>query len=155
MTETSGWTHASYDTTRPSSARNPSRPSSRPTSTGPSNTYSTERRFGHTFKPSGFAYTRPLTIAQMKCYLDHKRILPSRNKVAPVECSVCHIDDDRDHYSCSWCALRMCRFCRKDFAERGMTALKERIRHAELGGSSPGSSTESLGGGRRGRKAVV
>jgi hypothetical protein len=94
-------------------------------------------------------------MAQMKCYRNHVRLLKSGNKSAPVECSVCHIDDDKDHFSCSWCALRMCRFCRNDFEERGITALKERIKQAELGGSSPSSSTESLGGGGRGRKALV
>lgn len=145
-TERSSWTH---DLPRPSSARVPSRPSS----TAPANTYLAERRRGHTFKPSGFAYTRPLTTAQVRCYRAHGRLLPSRNKAAPVECSVCHIDDEQDHFSCSWCALRMCRFCRRDFAERGLTALKERIKQVELGGGSPASSVESLGA--RGRKPFV
>lgn len=155
-TETSGWTSASYDTTRPHSARVSSRPSSRPSSTIPLNTFSGERRRGHSFKPSGFAYTRPLTMAQMKCYRNHVRLMKSGNKSAPVECSVCHIDDERDHFSCSWCALRMCRFCRQDFDERGITALKERIKQAELGGASPNSSTESLSAGvQRGRKAYL
>ena len=91
----------------------------------------------------------------MKCYREHIRLLPSKNKVAPVECSVCHVDDDHEHFSCSWCALRMCRFCRKDFAERGLLALKERIKQAEMGGgSSPGSSELSLAGEEaRGRKS--
>lgn len=155
-TENSAWTYASYDTTRPPSSRQPSRPlSTRPTSTGPATTYSSERRRGHTFKPSGFAYTRPLTIAQVKCYRSHQRLLPSRNKVAPVECSVCHIDDDQDHFSCSWCALRVCRFCQREFSERGLAALKDRIKQSELGrhDNSPSSSTASLGGtGERGRK---
>lgn len=151
-TETSGWTSVTHDTTRPRSARLPSRPSSRPNSTIPSNTYSGERRRGHTFKPSTFAYTRPLTLAQVKCYRNHARLLKSSNKSAPVECAVCHIDDDRDHFSCSWCALRMCRFCRHDFEERGITALKERIKQAELGGSSPDSSTDEFGEPTRGRK---
>lgn len=57
------------------------------------------------------------------------------------------MDDDHDHYSCSWCALRMCRYCRKSFAEKGITALRERIKCAEFGGSSDSakSSAESLG----------
>ena len=148
-TDASGWTLGSYDTTRPSSARIPSRPSSTL-----QHAYSSERCRGHNFKPSGFAYTRPLTMAQMKCYRNHIRLLPSRNKKAPVECAVCHIDDERDHYSCSWCAIRMCRFCRKDFAERGLTALKERIKQAELGSASPSSSLESLGA-KRGRRSYM
>ncbi|KAK3683054.1 hypothetical protein LTR37_020618 [Vermiconidia calcicola] len=160
-TETSSCTNASYDTTRPpSSARLPSRPSStRPTSAGPTSAfYSSERRRGLSFKPSGFAYTRPLTLAQMKCYRSHARLLPSRNKTAPVECAVCHIDDDQEHFSCSWCALRMCRFCRKEFAERGLTALRQRVKQAEMGSeSSMESSAESLGynGGGRGRKVFL
>lgn len=145
-TEGSAWTIASYDTQRPASARL-SRPASRPSSTLPATTYTADRRRGHNFKPSGFAYSRPLTHVQVKCFKQHARLLPSRNKVAPVECAVCHIDDDRDHYSCSWCAIRMCRYCRKDFAERGITALRERIKSAEFGasGESASSSAESLG----------
>ncbi|CAK4033474.1 Hypothetical predicted protein [Lecanosticta acicola] len=128
----------------------PSRPSSaRPPSTKPQATFQEGegRRKGHNFKSSGFAYSRPLTLAQMKCYRGHARLIPSRNKHAPVECAVCHIDDGAEHYSCSWCALRMCKYCRKDFAERGMAALRERVRKAELGGaedSANSSSTESL-----------
>ena len=52
----------------------------------------------------------------------------------------------------------MCRFCRKDFAERGLTALRQRVKQAEMGSeSSLESSTESLGynGGGRGRKAFL
>ncbi len=156
-TETSAWNTSFTGTTRPSS-RAASRLASRPSSTAPTSVaFSADRRRGHTFKPSGFAYTRPLTLTQMKCYREHCRLLPSKNKIAPVECSVCHIDDDREHFSCSWCALRMCRFCRKEFGERGLVALKERVKQAELGGGSPGSSELSLGfGGEegRGRKSV-
>lgn len=128
----------------------PSRPgSARPSSTRPSATFQEGegRRKGHNFKSSGFAYSRPLTLAQMKCYRGHGRLLQSRNKHAPVECAVCHIDDDAEHFSCSWCALRMCRYCRKDFAARGIVALRERVRKAELGGakdSAHSSSSESL-----------
>ncbi|KAK4507623.1 hypothetical protein PRZ48_001358 [Zasmidium cellare] len=136
----SAWTTVTSATSRPTSTR--------PSSTKPQSTYreSEGRRRGHNFKSSGFAYTRPLTLAQIKCYRGHNRLLPSRNKNAPVECAVCHIDDDADHFSCSWCALRMCKYCRKDFAERGLGALRERIRKAELGGAgdSANSSVESL-----------
>ncbi|KAK5171868.1 uncharacterized protein LTR77_003504 [Saxophila tyrrhenica] len=156
-TETSAWTNASFtNTTRPSS-RSASRLASRPSSTAPTSAYSADRRRGHTFKPSGFAYTRPLTFTQLKCYRGHVRLLPSKNKAAPVECSVCHIDDDNEHFSCSWCALRMCKFCRKDFAERGVVALKERIRQAEFGGGS-GLGSEEVELGEevgRGRRAVL
>jgi hypothetical protein len=58
---------------------------------------------------------------------------------------VCHIDDDGEHFSCSWCAIRMCKYCRKDFAQRGLTALRERIKTAEMGGAdSCRASGESL-----------
>lgn len=154
----SAWTTVTTTTSGPTSIR--------PSSAKPKSTYrETEgRRRGHNFKSSGFAYTRPLTLEQIKCYRGHNRLLPSRNKHAPVECAVCHIDDDADHFSCSWlvkyvraprcvcltkstrCALRMCKYCRKDFAERGLCALRERIRKAELGGAddSANSSVESL-----------
>ncbi|KAL9535724.1 hypothetical protein SMMN14_00704 [Sphaerulina musiva] len=106
-----------------------------------------DRRRGHNFKSSGFAYTRPLTLAQIKCYRGHAKLLLSRNRHAPVECAVCHIDDQAEHFSCSWCALRMCKYCRNDLAERGICALKERIKIAEMGNrvdSVHGSSDESL-----------
>ena len=154
-TDTSGWTFASHEQTRSASGRLPSRPSSTRPSSMLQHTYSSERSHGHDFKPSGFAYTRPLTFTQTKCYRNHARMLPSRNKKAPVECAVCHVDDESDHFSCSWCAIRMCRFCRKDFAQRGMTALRERIKQAELGHSSPSSSDESSRGARRGRKSYM
>ncbi|KAI5370412.1 hypothetical protein Slin15195_G012880 [Septoria linicola] len=105
------------------------------------------RRKGHNFKSSGFAYSRPLTLAQLKCYRGHARLLLNRNKFAPVECAVCHMDDDGECFSCSWCALRMCRHCRLAFAEKGPVALKERIKVAEMGGradSAHTSSSESL-----------
>ena len=107
------------------------------------------RRRGHNFKSNGFAFSRPLSIAQIKCYRSHTRLLRSMNKSAPVECSVCHMDDDREHWSCAWCAIRMCGYCRKDFAERGSAALRERIKGAEYGDgvvASPGSSVENLSG---------
>ncbi|SMY19552.1 unnamed protein product [Zymoseptoria tritici ST99CH_1A5] len=136
-TANSGWTlgHPS----RPSSARPSSAPRSGQHRDGEG------RRKGHNFKSSGFAYTRPLSLTQIKCFRGHSRLLPSRNKHAPVECAVCHIDDDGDHFSCSWCAIRMCKYCRKDFAQRGMTALRERIKTAEMGGVDSGrASDESL-----------
>ncbi|KAF7194497.1 hypothetical protein HII31_04166 [Pseudocercospora fuligena] len=135
-------TGSSNGISRPPSTRPPSRPST-------AHQDSEGRRKGHNFKSSGFAYTRPLTLNQIKCYRGHDRLLLSRNKHAPVECAVCHMDDDTEHFSCSWCALRMCKFCRKDFAERGMTALRERIKLAELGGrrvdsAHSSASSESL-----------
>lgn len=125
----------------------PSRPSStRPSSRRLSSGYQEGegRRNGHNFKSSGFAYSRPLNLTQLKCYRGHSRLLVSRNKHAQVECAVCHIDDDAEHFSCSWCALRMCKYCRRDFAQRGMNALRERIKTAEIGSSSENSSSESL-----------
>lgn len=137
-TSTSSWTAMNA----------PSRPSStRPLSTRVSSGFQDGegRRNGHNFKSSGFAYTRPLTLTQIKCYRGHGRLLLSKNKNAPVECAVCHIDDDGDHFSCSWCAIRMCKYCRKDYAERGLCALQERIKTAELGSlSSENSSKESF-----------
>ncbi|KAK5126714.1 hypothetical protein LTR85_009648 [Meristemomyces frigidus] len=113
------------------------------------------RHRGHNFKSNGFAYSRALNLTQLKCYRNHSRLLRSKNKQAPVECAVCHMDDDQEHWTCSWCAMRMCRYCRKGFAEGGVTALRARIKEAETG-SSPSSSMESLGGGRgRSRLAFV
>ncbi|KAK5133009.1 hypothetical protein LTR08_008296 [Meristemomyces frigidus] len=110
------------------------------------------RKRGHNFKPTGFAYSRALTFTQMKCYRSHSRLLRSKNKLAPVECAVCHMDDDQEHFTCSWCAMRMCRYCRKAFGEGGVTALRARIRDAETG-DSPASSMESLTGRGRSRAA--
>ena len=86
---------------------------------------------GPNFKPSGFAYARPLTLAQLQCYQDHARLTLSSNRAAPVECAICHLDDHKDHWSCSWCAVRMCGSCRADFARRGLIALREKISLAE------------------------
>lgn len=136
----SAYTTTTSGTTRPAS--------SHPSSSHARSKYkdSDGRREGKQIKSSGFAYCRPLTLAQTKCWRGHNKLLPSRNKHAPVECAVCHIDHDGDHFSCSWCAIRMCIYCRKDFAARGMVALKERIRKAELGDAedSATSSSESL-----------
>lgn len=124
------------NTSRPSLARPPSRP--------PTAYQDAEgRRQGHNIKTSGFAYTRPLTLNQIKCYRGHSRLLPSRNKHASVECAVCYVDDDNEHFSCTWCALRMCKSCRKDFAERGISALRERIKMAELGGRADSAHSTS------------
>lgn len=112
-------------------------------STNTTNTSASTRVPGHFFKPSGHAYSHPLDVSQLRCYRGHQRFHISRNRYAPIECAVCHADEVDDHYSCTWCAIRMCGFCRKDFAQRGMTALRERIKEAEMGGS-PNSSQESI-----------
>ncbi|KAK6390012.1 hypothetical protein LTR65_006065 [Meristemomyces frigidus] len=97
------------------------------------------RRLGHNFKPTGFAYSRALNPTQLQCYRQHARLLRSKNRLAPVECAVCHMDDDQEHWTCSWCAVRMCRYCRKGFAEGGVMALRARVREAETGGAGEGS----------------
>ena len=115
------------------------------------NPWNTDRTSGHNFKPTGFAYSRPLTFTQLKCYRAHARLLRSLNHLAPVECAVCHMDDDHEHFMCSWCAVRMCRYCRTAFGEGGVTALRARITDVEAGGggASAGSPVESFGGGGR------
>jgi hypothetical protein len=90
-----------------------------------------EHRFG--FKPSGFSYSRPLNKVQLNCYRNHEKLFPSHNDRAAVECAVCHIDSDADHWSCSWCALRLCGDCRNDFSARGPMALHERSKRANIG----------------------
>ena len=72
------------------------------------------------------------TVFHLAMYLDD-RLLASRNRNAPVECAVCHVDSDAPHWSCSWCALRMCSDCRRALDARGPAALNERIRRAEMG----------------------
>ncbi|KAK3075979.1 hypothetical protein LTR53_000156 [Teratosphaeriaceae sp. CCFEE 6253] len=132
-----------------------SRPGSRPASARPPSAARLpkgcadmdNRRRGHNFKGTGFAFSRPLNLTQLKCYRNHARLLMSKNKKAPVECAMCHMDDEQEHWTCSWCAVRMCRYCRKTLAEGGVTALRERVKQAESGGS-PSSSTDSLGRGR-------
>ncbi|KAK5111146.1 hypothetical protein LTR62_005345 [Meristemomyces frigidus] len=140
--------HTSGGLSRPHSRLTLSRPpSTRPPSaaylSGASITDLHGRRAGKNFKSSGVAYSLPLDVVQLKCYQNHATLHPSRNKHAPVECAVCHLDDVQDHFACGWCALRMCRYCREDFDRRGGVALKERVRKAEMVGS-PGSSSESL-----------
>jgi hypothetical protein len=94
----------------------------------------TNRNLGHYFKSSGYAYSPPMSVTQIKCYRSHNRLLPSRNTYAPVECAVCHADDERQHWSCGWCALRMCASCRKTLETAGVAGLKERVRAVEMGG---------------------
>lgn len=165
MNRTSDSTWPTTTTSRPVS-----RPGSRPTSTHPSsaalhmhsggNGYSDGdgRKRGHNFKSNGFAYSRALNLTQLQCYRGHTRLLRSKNKAAPVECAVCHMDDDQEHWTCSWCALRMCRYCRKAFGEGGVKALRGRIREAEMGGcddegdgEASDSSGEKVVGRSRGR----
>ncbi|KAI6823696.1 hypothetical protein KC327_g8371 [Hortaea werneckii] len=162
MNRTTDSTWPSTSTSRPVS-----RPGSRPTSVRPTSALPTHssgngysevdgRKRGHNFKSNGFAYSRALNLTQLKCYRSHTRLLRSKNKAAPVECAVCHMDDDQEHWTCSWCALRMCRYCRKAFGEGGVKALRAQIREAELG--SPGDEEGSESGvsemvvGRRGRQ---
>lgn len=94
----------------------------------------TNRNLGHCFKSSGYAYAPALSITQLKCYRSHHRLLPSRNKHAPVECAVCHADDENQHWSCGWCALRMCGGCRKTFEAAGVAGLRDRVRACEMVG---------------------
>ena len=94
----------------------------------------TNRNLGHYFKSSGYAYSPTMSLTQIKCYRSHNRLLPSRNTYAPVECAVCHADDERQHWSCGWCALRMCAGCRKTLETTGVAGLKERVRVGEMGG---------------------
>ncbi|KXL50844.1 MAG: hypothetical protein FE78DRAFT_75014 [Acidomyces sp. 'richmondensis'] len=154
-----GSTSTSRPTSRPPSARPLSRPGSvRPLSATHLHGHGDidGRRRGHNFKSNGVAFSRPLSITQIRCYRNHTRLLMSKNKHAPVECAVCHMDDDQEHWTCSWCAIRMCRYCRKDFAERGITALRQRIKQAELGGGlSASSSSESLDAGRGRSRALA
>ncbi|QIW97856.1 hypothetical protein AMS68_003374 [Peltaster fructicola] len=92
------------------------------------------RTLGHTHKSSGFAYAKPLSIIQLKCYRDHDRLMRSGNKLYQVECAVCHTDAQDDFYwSCTWCAVRMCENCRTAFRKNGVKALKDKIRTAEFG----------------------
>lgn len=92
------------------------------------------RTLGHTNKTSGFAYAKPLSLVQLKCYRNHERLMRSGNKYYQVECAVCHQDDDGTYYwSCSWCALRMCDGCRTSLRQHGVNGLWEKIRTAELG----------------------
>jgi hypothetical protein len=152
-TTDSSWVSASAD--EDFSSQHVSCPASRPATTRPPSAAQlnasmadmSARRHGHTFKSNGFAISRPLNVMQLRCYRQHARLLPSQNKHAPVECAVCHTDDGGEHFSCTWCALRMCKYCRRDFAEHGITALKDRIRKAELA-APPNSSTENLGRSR-------
>ena len=142
-TGTTAFTDATYTSSYPSTQSTYAAPSS----AYASQTYlavneADERRRGSE-KQSGYAYSRPLTLTQLKCYRNHAKLMSNRNKHASVECAVCHVDDEFEHFTCTWCALRMCKFCRKDFHERGLAALKERIRNAELGDAA-NSSAESL-----------
>lgn len=93
----------------------------------------TNRNLGHPFKSSGYAYAPAMSLTQIKCYRSHNRLLPSRNKNAPVECAVCHADDENQHWSCGWCALRMCGGCRKVLEAAGVAGLRERVRAGEMG----------------------
>lgn len=84
-----------------------------------------QRPLSYGFKPSGFSYSRPLTRVQWACYRGHARMLPSGdNRHAPVECGVCaeeHVGVP--HFSCSWCALRMCGACHRAVRQDGMQAV--------------------------------
>ncbi|TKA32504.1 hypothetical protein B0A50_01612 [Salinomyces thailandicus] len=158
--ESTNRTDTTCTTTTTSTSRPASRPTSRPSSSmhlnaNPNGNGNTDhgnnpRTRGHNFKPTGFAYSRALTLPQLSCFRSHARLLRSRNKAAPVECAVCHMDDEHEHWTCSWCALRMCRYCRRAFVEGGVKALRGRVREAEMGAGS-----ESEGGRGRGRSRGV
>ena len=92
------------------------------------------RTLGHTHKSSGFAYAKPLSVVQLKCFRSHQRLIRHGNKHYPVECAVCHQDEREGFYwSCSWCATRMCSGCRGELRQHGVKALKAKIRTAEMG----------------------
>lgn len=60
------------------------------------------------------------------------------------------MDDEREHWSCAWCAVRMCGYCRGVFAEQGVGGLRGRVREAEGGWREEEEVGVEVGRGRRG-----
>ncbi|KAF1991821.1 hypothetical protein K402DRAFT_70371 [Aulographum hederae CBS 113979] len=119
-------------------------------------------------KLSSILQTRPnrtnaprLSIVQEQCFHEHRHFRVSKNIEAPVACMLCFVESDitghgpygpiaAERWSCVWCALRICKPCRKKVDELyGRRARKSLV----LGGMGYGgeSSGERMNNQNRNR----
>ena len=96
----------------------------------------------------------PLTVTQRKCYLSHRRIIPSRNKACPVPCMTCGEKEGKLRWKCMWCGLRICPACMAGFEANHrnlddfLASLEKGKEGSQEGGSKGKDEVQELDGGR-------
>ncbi|EKG13982.1 hypothetical protein MPH_08856 [Macrophomina phaseolina MS6] len=82
---------------------------SSPTLTSPSapifQLFNTQMRPERTMTPR-------LNCVHIQCFHNHRRFHRSNNRVLPVGCMLCFSASTDFHWTCTWCALRICQGCR-------------------------------------------
>ncbi|KAL9103566.1 MAG: hypothetical protein Q9163_001404 [Psora crenata] len=60
----------------------------------------------------------PLTRIHYECYVLHRRMPRSSNKLYPVPCMACGTVEGDSYWKCVWCCLRVCGECMAEFSGR-------------------------------------
>ncbi|KAL9132131.1 MAG: hypothetical protein Q9217_000065 [Psora testacea] len=61
----------------------------------------------------------PLTNTHYQCYMLHRRMPRSSNKLCPVPCMTCGMVKGDIYWKCVWCCLRICGECMAVFTGKG------------------------------------
>ncbi|KAL9631000.1 MAG: hypothetical protein Q9164_006124 [Protoblastenia rupestris] len=82
----------------------------------------------------------PLTKVHYECYMLHRRMPRSSNKVCPVPCMACGTAEGENYWKCVWCCLRICGGCMVEFSGKGrkLDVLLKLLEKKEEGGAEEG-----------------
>ncbi|KAF9638511.1 hypothetical protein BFW01_g9408 [Lasiodiplodia theobromae] len=67
--------------------------------------------FNTQLRPEGTIVPR-LNCVHMQCFHNHRRFHRSNNRLLPIGCMLCFSCSPDPHWTCTWCALRICQGCR-------------------------------------------
>ncbi|OMP82138.1 hypothetical protein BK809_0006448 [Diplodia seriata] len=74
-------------------------------------TLPTSELFNTQLRPERSVVPR-LNCVHMQCFHNHRRFHRSNNRVLPIGCMLCFSCSPDFHWTCTWCALRICQGCR-------------------------------------------
>jgi hypothetical protein len=80
-----------------------------------------------------------INMTHVNCYWHHKRFHQSRTLQYSVACMLCYNHEEKDWWTCGWCALRICGGCRSSLEKcpkRSILAYVEQ-RSKEHAGKRP------------------